>query len=80
MALSRPRKITVNGTLYHWKASGSGGAGNLHFVAIEPGTNRKIVVYYPHASKSDTITPQRVRDQIDEALASGWEGTIDKNY
>ena len=73
MALSRPRKITIDGTLYHWKASRN---GVLHFAVREPKNPkmRMVVNFQPEAEVP--ITPSLVRKYIERAVTEGWEGSI----
>jgi len=71
MALSKPRKLNLDGTIYHWKASHH---GNLHFAVRHPDRpKRKMVVNF--SSHSTKITPWLVKKYINRALAEGWEGS-----
>ena len=68
MALSKPRRITVNEVKYNWKLSKN---GHLHLVIINPANRKqKIVVHW-----SDThhmITPKVVRSYIEKTLEGEW--------
>jgi hypothetical protein len=70
MALSKPRRITVNGIRYHWKVSAN---RDLHLVVLDPATKRKLVVYFPDRR---VVTPQRVRSYIEQAEGEGWTGEV----
>ena len=69
MALKHPRKITIDGVIYHWKISRN---GCLHLVIIEPTKhNQKIVVNF--SNDNYIITPKVVRGFIETALVRGWK-------
>ena len=70
MALANPRKITVNGTEYHWKVSTR---RELHLAVIEPGTARKLVVFF---AEKRAVPPAVVRAFIEEVEALGWTGPV----
>lgn len=69
MALKSPRKITIDGIVYHWKISRN---GCLHLVIIEPTKfKQKIVVNF--SNDYHIITPKVVRGFIETALKRGWK-------
>jgi len=73
MSLKHPRKITIDGTVYHWKSSQH---GNLHLVIIDPSKhNKKIVVNF--TNQYHVITPRVVRGYIETAIVRGWEEDLE---
>ena len=73
MALSKPRKITIDGTLYHWKASRN---GSLHFAVREPKSPKMRMVVYFQEDVEVPITPGLIRKYIKRAITDGWDGSI----
>jgi hypothetical protein len=67
VALSKPRKITVDGKLYHWKISSN---GVLHLAVFDPDTQAKFAVDFIDGGK---ITPHYVRKYIKQAYEDGWK-------
>jgi hypothetical protein len=72
MALSRPRKLDLDGVRYHWKASRN---GVLHFAVRQPSNSKRrmVVNFLPEAEV--TITPGLVKHYINRALTEGWKGS-----
>ena len=77
MALSHPRKITINEELYHWKASRN---GVLHFAVRHPVMPKRRMVVNFQKEAEEPITPGIVRKYILRALAEGWEGSLSYDH
>lgn len=75
MALSRPRKFTLDGVKYHWKASKN---GVLHFAVRQPSNPKRRMVVNFSPDSEVTITPGLVKHYVKRALAEGWSGS--KSY
>lgn len=73
MALSKPRKLTMNGELYHWKVSRN---GVLHFAVRKPGAPKLRMVVNFQPEEEVPITPRLVRSYIERAFSEGWEGSV----
>jgi hypothetical protein len=73
MALSNPRKLKMDGELYHWKVSRN---GVLHFAVRKPGTPKLRMVVNFQPEEEVTITPCLVRSYIERAKAEGWTGSV----
>ena len=73
MALKHPRKITIDGIIYHWKISRN---KYFHLVIIRPDAhNQKIVVVF--SNDNHIVTPKVVRGFIEKALVRGWTDDIE---
>jgi len=76
MAISKPRKMTVDDVLYHWKVSTH---GKLHLVVINPEEhNQKLVINFLQGKK--VIKPWNVKAYINQALKQGWKKDITLNW
>lgn len=77
MALKKPRKLKMAGTLYHWKASKN---GFLHFAVRQPDNPKLRMVVNFRKGEEAPITPGLVRKYVEKAVTEGWTGSIEYWY
>ncbi|RDH43040.1 hypothetical protein [Zooshikella ganghwensis] len=82
------RKITVDGKVYYWSATGDDGWINLYIMSDTPSSPKLICYFHYHQDETEfdhdglkgvtltnqfVITPYTVKQAIEYGLSQGWE-------
>jgi hypothetical protein len=73
MALKKPRKMVIDGVMFHWKASRN---GVLHFAVRQPGSPKRRMVVNFSSENEVAVTPGLVKSYIERAKSEGWKGSL----